>query len=68
MKGEEPKPPRNPLDPSISSFVASFVDTQNQIRPVKKKASKKKKQKQKKIVAQNSGAKKGKKKKKRPTQ
>jgi len=65
MKGEEPKPSRNPLDPSVSSFLASFVETQNQDRPMTKKASTKKK-KQKKIVA-NSATKKGKKKKKRPT-
>ncbi len=66
MKGEDPKPSRTPLDPSISSLVASFVDTQSQGSPMKKKAStKKKKQKQKKIVA-NSATKRTKKK-KRPT-
>eukprot|EP00984_Skeletonema_dohrnii_P011749 scaffold4720_cov92-Skeletonema_dohrnii-CCMP3373.AAC.1 len=68
MKGEDPKPPRDPL--GAGSFVET-VKTQNQIRPMKKKAGKKK-NKQKKIVKQYNAVKKGKKKKqktkKRPTQ
>jgi len=68
MKGEDPKPPRNPL--GASSFVET-VKTQNQIRPMNKKAGKKK-NKQKKIVKQYNAVKKGKKNKqktkKRPTQ